>query len=91
MQHISATTNQLKVRYRRSTTQTAVRGTFQWSINLVNWYAPGLDNNINGVSVDVSESVVSSGVGYEIIEVTATITAGTSNWLFFRLALFPLQ
>jgi len=90
-QNTTSTFNQLKTRYRRSTTQTAVKGTYQWSINLVNWYAPGLDANINGLSVNVAESVVASGAGYEIIEVTATITTGTSNRLFFRLALFPLQ
>jgi len=86
---INPTARQLKTRYRRSTTQTAVLGHFQWSSDLVNWYDPGLD--IGGIRVTTSSSVVASGSGYEMVEVTAKVALGAPDKLFLRLLLQPAE
>lgn len=86
---VDAVTKQLKTRYRRSTTQTAVARTLQWSDDL----ALGFTSNTTrgDTTVSFSESVVVSGPGYEIVEVTTTIVAGTPTKLFFSLGLQPVE
>ena len=86
---VDATTRQLKTRYRRSTSQTAVARTLQWSDDL----ALGFTSNTTrgDTTVSLSESVVDSGPGYEIVEVTTTVIAGTPTKLFFNLGLQPVE
>jgi len=83
------TAGKLKTRYRHSTTQSAVKGTFKWSTDLANWYAPGLE--INGVSVNISESNIENGSGYEVLEATASVTLGSPGRLFLKLELIPVE
>lgn len=86
---VNAGTQEIKTRYRRSTTQTAVYRVIRWSPDLSNWYNTGV--NISGVVVAATESVVSSGSGYEIIEATATVTSGNPGKLFLKLEVRPLE
>ena len=39
----------------------------------------------------LAERAVSSGAGYEIVELTATITLGTDGELFIRMAVEPVE
>jgi subtilisin family serine protease len=77
----------IRTRYRRSTTQTAVVAQPVWSRDLVNWYPVGTP--AAGLTTTVSETVVSSGPGYEIVEITIRITAGPTDRLFFDQSFTP--
>jgi len=81
--------HELITRYRRSTTQTAVYGALKWSPDLINWYAPGVD--MNGIRINITESVVESGADYEIREATAAVTLGSPDRLFLKLELIPIE
>ncbi len=81
------TTQQLKTRYRRSTSQTAVTRTLQWSDDLAVGFTSS--STRGHTTISFGESVVESGPGYEVIEVTTTVIAGTPNKLFFNLLLEP--
>jgi|GEM_PF-5324594 len=86
---VDATTKQLKTRYRRSTSQTAVARMLQWSDDL----ALGFTSNTTrgDTTISFSESVVDSGPGYEIVEVTTKVVVGTPTKLFFNLGLQPVE
>ncbi len=79
----------LKVRYRRSTTQTVVAAQGTWLPDLMDntWLYSG--ENSSGTVVTVSETVVSNGPSFEIIEASSEITSGDSDTLFFTLELTP--
>ncbi|MEM6822558.1 MAG: FG-GAP repeat protein [Verrucomicrobiota bacterium] len=77
--------NSLKTQIRRSTGATGLVGQHKWSPDLVNWYVSG--QNVGGVKVDITESIVESHPGYEIVEVTLTPTIGSPDRLFYRLEL----
>lgn len=79
----------LKVQYRRSTTQTALIANPVWTSNLTSndWKYSG-ENDLGAV-VAVSETVVSNGVGFEIVEASAEVISGNSDSLFFSLELLP--
>ncbi len=79
----------LSTRYRRSTTQTAVTAQPVWSRDLVNWHPVGTP--AEGITTTLSESMVPSEPGYEIIEVTIQITDGPTDRLFFRQSFSPLN
>ncbi|NQY31954.1 MAG: hypothetical protein HRT56_02125, partial [Coraliomargarita sp.] len=79
----------LKIRYRRSVTNTGVIATYSWSPNLIDWYKGGMD--INGVEVDVREEVIETSIDYEIVEATAQITLGDIDHFFIRLDLTPSE
>lgn len=78
--------NTLKCRHRRSTEQTAVTVIGQWSRDLMNWHHSGeSDGNI---TVTLSNEVVETGTGFEIVETTATST-GSGGRLFYRINPVP--
>ncbi|MDF7799449.1 FG-GAP repeat protein [Pontiellaceae bacterium B1224] len=79
----------LTARFRRATGSTGVEATYQWSENLSNWYLGGMDDG--NIKVEFNESVVSSGTGYEIVELTATITLGRADHLFIRMEVKPVE
>lgn len=79
----------LKAIYRRSTTQNVVLGRFEWSTDLITWSVPG--RTVNGIRVEISESVIDSKNSYEICEVSATVTDGNPDSLFLRLVLQPAE
>jgi hypothetical protein len=84
---VNDATQELITRYRRSTTQTSVSPTYLWSNDL----SAGMSNaaTFNGISVTITEEVVESGPGYEIVEVTLSVTAGSPTLLFLTLDLQP--
>jgi hypothetical protein len=61
----------------------------QWSDDL----SLGFTSNTTrgGTTIGFSETVVESGAGYEIVEVTTAVTSGTPNKLFFNLGLQPIE
>lgn len=63
-----------------------VTGTYEWSLDLVNWYAGGGDNGA-GVSVSFSEDsrMDNSAPDNDEVTVTATVTGGAGARLFVRL------
>ncbi|NJL70620.1 MAG: choice-of-anchor D domain-containing protein, partial [Candidatus Competibacteraceae bacterium] len=63
---VNGSTREIRTRYRRSTTQTAVVGTGLWSTDLLNWHASG--QTVGGVSVTIGEQVVDSGAGLNQIK-----------------------
>jgi len=75
--------------YRKSTDPTGVSASPQWSTDLQNWHVSG--NTIDGLKVDLTGVVLESGVGYEIIQATPVIKNGSTDRLFLRLNLLPLQ
>ena len=90
-QEVGATSGveELSARYRRSTTQDAVEAVGQWSCDMVNWYRSG--ESVGGVVVTMTETVVDSGAGYEIVEAVSEVTTGSSDCLFYRLELLPIE
>ncbi len=88
-QSADGSTQSMKARFRRSTASTGVAATYHWSPNLTDWYIGGMD--AEGIKVEFSESVVSSGPGYEIVALTATITLGSADELFIRIAVEPVE
>ncbi|MGJ8638368.1 MAG: choice-of-anchor D domain-containing protein [Opitutaceae bacterium] len=80
---------ELTTQFRRSTTQSAVAAVSQWSCDLVNWYDSG--ESADGITVSTTETVVSSGSGYEIIEAKTEVTSGSSDCIFYRLELLPIE
>lgn len=72
---------------RRSTAAHGIVAYPRWSVDMDNWYATG--GNGQGVKVELSESVVDSGTGYEIVEVTVTVVLGSTDIMFLRLELVP--
>jgi hypothetical protein len=80
-------TKTFKTRYRRSTAATGLTASYRWSTDLSSWHHPGATES--GVKVDFTEQVVESGTGYEIVEVTATMTLGSTVHLFIALDLSP--
>lgn len=59
---------------------------YEWSTNLVDWTADG--GSLGGVTVGFGAPVVidPSNPVYDVVEVTATVTAGSAERLFVRLA-----
>jgi len=86
---VSASNGVLKVRYRRSTTQTAVDAQGVWLPNLMenNWLYSG--ESYSGAVVTVTENVISNGPAFEIIEAASEVTSGDTGALFFTLELSP--
>ncbi|MGJ8638369.1 MAG: hypothetical protein ACSHYA_03160 [Opitutaceae bacterium] len=80
---------ELTTQFRRSTTQSAVAAVSQWSCDLVNWYDSG--ESADGITVSTTETVVSSGSGYEIVEAKTEVTSGSSDCIFYRLELVPVE
>jgi|GEM_PF-2452238 len=72
---------------RRSTAAHGIVAYPRWSVDMDNWHATG--GNGQGVKVELSESVVDSGTGYEIVEVTVTVVLGSTDIMFLRLELVP--
>ncbi|MEM1221846.1 MAG: FG-GAP repeat protein [Verrucomicrobiota bacterium] len=73
--------------FRRSTTQTSINAQRQWSTDLINWYTTGqTDGNI---TVNLTETVVGSGTGFQLIEIKAKVTGGVTEKLFLNLSLSP--
>ena len=78
----------LKVQYRCCATQASVRAESVWSGSLTNsWLYSG--ESSDGTVVSISESVVSNGLSFEIIEVSSEVTSGDADALFFTLELSP--
>ena len=79
----------LKVRYRRSTTQTAVAAQGVWVPDLTDnsWLYSG--ESSSGTVVTVTENVVSNGAGFEIVESASEVVSGDTDSLFFSLELTP--
>ncbi|MEM1221841.1 MAG: FG-GAP repeat protein [Verrucomicrobiota bacterium] len=73
--------------FRRSTTQTSVNAQRRWSTDLINWYTTGqTDGNI---TVNLTETVVGSDTGFQLIEIKANVTGGITEKLFISLSLSP--
>jgi len=79
----------LKVQYRRSTTQTAVSAQGTWVPSLMgsDWLYSG--ESSSGTVVTVTDTVVSNGLDFEVIESSCEVTSGSTNSLFFKLELSP--
>jgi len=88
-QSADGSTQSMKARFRRSTASTGVAATYHWSPNLTDWYIGGMD--AEGIKVEFAESVVETGADYEIVELTATITLGSADELFIRMAVKPVE
>ena len=77
--------------YRRSTLSaatSAITATGKWSPELQNWFASG--QTADGVTVTFEEQATDMG-DYEIVNVTATVTAGNTPQLFYALELNPVE
>ena len=68
--------------FRRSTTASGISDRTQWSPDLVHWAESG--GTIDGTTVSLVDSLVSSGSGYEIRRVFALVTQGGTNRIFLR-------
>jgi hypothetical protein len=79
----------LTVRYRRSTIDNGIMGIYQWSSNLEEWHLGGM--NSHGIQVDFEESIVETGANDELVELTATMTAGDNDQLFIRMQVEPVE
>ena len=79
----------LTLRYRRSSTSTGVIVKYKWSPNLTDWYVPGAD--ANGINVNMSETVVETGAGYDIVELTAVVALGSTQSIFVRTEYLPFE
>jgi hypothetical protein len=77
------------VRFRHSRTNqlaSDVTAFYQWSTDLVTWYASG-ETNPGGVAATISATTITdnSQPALDEIEVTANITSGTASRLFVRI------
>jgi trimeric autotransporter adhesin len=84
---IDGSTRILTSRYRRSTTQSAVTGTQQWTDSLDSPFTSA--STRGGVTVTFEEEIMESGGDYQIVEVTANVTAGSPSHLFLKFDLQP--
>lgn len=64
-----------------------VVGNYQWSTDMINWHASG-QSNAGGVTTTISPVTLTDNVSpaLDAIEVTATVTAGTTAKLFVRVS-----
>jgi parallel beta-helix repeat protein len=78
-----------RVQYRHSTTQTAVNAQSVWLPDLMgsNWLYSG--ESSGGTAVTISETVVSNGPSYEIIEAASEVVSGETDALFYTLEFTP--
>lgn len=76
-----------KARYRRASNDTGLTASYRWSTDLASWHHPGA--TASSVKVDFTEQVVETGTGYEIVEVTATMSLGSADHLFIAIDLSP--
>lgn len=74
----------LVVRFHRNKTVDPAVGVVRWSSDLSAWSANG--QTTGGVRVNLSDPVVkSSGSGYDVMEVTATVASGAPKSLYLRI------
>ncbi len=65
---------------------TDVSAAYEWSADLVSWFASGADNGA-GVTVTIAENsrIDNNAPDNDVVTATATVTAGTTPRLFVRL------
>lgn len=81
--------SQFQASFTRSTIQSAVQATYQWSSNLTDWQEDG--QSLEGIAVDLSESAVPNVGDTGTVTVSADIIAGITDKLFIRLLFEPLE
>jgi hypothetical protein len=71
---------------RSNQTATDVTAAYQWSDDLVNWYASG-QTNTQGVLATITDSILTdtNAPASDVIEVSVTVSAGTPGGMFARL------
>ncbi len=81
---ISGTSTSVKFRHTKADTPvTDLTASYEWSTDLLNWFPSGPGG---GITVSIPAPVViTDGSPNDIVEVTATVTAGTAPRLFVRL------
>lgn len=73
-----------QILYRRAQDRMSLESAYLWSNNLTNWREAS--ELANGIQLVISDRIVeSSGDGNELVEMTATVTSGVPNKLFFKL------
>ncbi|WP_052572718.1 hypothetical protein [Haloferula sp. BvORR071] len=87
--HEVAATGPHSYRFRHSRTNapaTDVTASYEWSANLLDWKASG-ETDPNGVTATIASSVITdtTAPGVDEIEVTVTVTGGSTNKVFARL------
>ncbi|MEY3896038.1 MAG: hypothetical protein RLZZ214_1558 [Verrucomicrobiota bacterium] len=84
---ISATGSTFKFSHHQSNTIASdVAKSYQWSTDLVEWKASG-ENNAGGTSATIAEATITDNAApaNDVIEVTVTVTGGSSAKVFGRL------
>lgn len=84
---VSATANSATFRHTRTNALASdITGGYQWSTDLENWHASG-DTNAGGTTVTIADTVLADNDApdNDLVEVTATVTAGPAARLFVRL------
>jgi hypothetical protein len=80
---VSTAPGQLKFRHTRNATPASdLTPSYEWSPDLVNWYASGV--NAGGITVTFGTPTVEAAGPPELVEVTASIT-GTASKVFARV------
>lgn len=85
--HISATASILKFRHTRgNNAATDVTAVYQWSTDLVSWFASGQTNG-QGTSATIATTLISdtNAPDNDVVEATVTATAGTATRVFARI------
>jgi hypothetical protein len=81
---VSGTANSVTFRHNRADSPaTDLTATYEWSADLATWYPSGAGG---GLTVTIGAPVViNNGSPNDIVEVTATVTSGSTTQLFVRL------
>ena len=81
---VSGTATSVTFRHNRADAPVSdLTPSYQWSTDLINWYPSGMGG---GITVTIGAPVViTNGSPNDLVEVTATVTSGTTAKLFVRL------
>lgn len=87
LQPVTPSGGNLKFRHSQTNTLASdVAFSYQWSTDLLNWQASGT-SNASGVIVTITTTKITdtTAPANDLIEATATLTAGTTKRIFARL------